>query len=200
LVTNLLPSPGQYNPSVSIRGPGFSNWRVTTDLISTFEEDDIRRDIIVTDTFLTDDGTKRKVDYAFTLKFADPVASQNNNDTGAPYVFSRYADLLLMLAEAENEKNGPTELAYNSLNAVRERAGLDPVSGLTQEELREAIRMERRRELYFEGHRAFDLKRWGELERVAGVAEKQAVVTETDYLLPLPSGVLTANIQQNPGY
>jgi hypothetical protein len=60
--------------------------------------------------------------------------------------------------------------------------------------------MERRRELYFEGHRAFDLKRWGELERVAGVAEKQAVVTETDYLLPLPSGVLTANIQQNPGY
>src|SRR5690606_4471666 len=75
----------------------------------------------------------------------------------------RYAELLLNYAEALNEYDGPNARVYDAVNAVRERGGLFPYelpAGLTQEEMREAIRNERRIELAFEGHRFFDVRRW----------------------------------------
>ncbi len=75
----------------------------------------------------------------------------------------RYAELLLNYAEALNEYEGPNSRVYEAVNAVRERGGLFPYelpSGLTKEEMREAIRNERRIELAFEGHRFFDVRRW----------------------------------------
>ncbi|MDR2086769.1 MAG: RagB/SusD family nutrient uptake outer membrane protein [Dysgonamonadaceae bacterium] len=80
----------------------------------------------------------------------------------------RYAEILLNYAEAANEWEGPTPEIYEALKAIRERAGIfegdDGLYGLkadmTQDEMREAIRTERRIELAFEGHRFFDVRRW----------------------------------------
>lgn len=70
----------------------------------------------------------------------------------------RYADVLLMYAEACNELSDDTH-AQAALNRVRNRAGLSPVS-VTGNELRHAIRNERRLELAFEQNRLYDIRRW----------------------------------------
>ncbi|MGQ8338262.1 RagB/SusD family nutrient uptake outer membrane protein [Sunxiuqinia sp. A32] len=75
----------------------------------------------------------------------------------------RYAEVLLNYAEAKNEYEGPTAEVYSALEAIRERAGMDPFtlpSGLSQDEMREVIRHERRIELAFEGFRFWDVRRW----------------------------------------
>jgi hypothetical protein len=86
----------------------------------------------------------------------------------------RYADVLLMLAEADNEvNNGPTSLAYSCINQVRARAygkllpgatnptEADLAPGLDHDSFLEAIQDERCRELAYEGLRRHDLIRWG---------------------------------------
>lgn len=69
----------------------------------------------------------------------------------------RYSDVLLMYAEAENELNPGSELARDAVNEVRNRAKATPLDSITKE----AIQEERRLELCFEGHRRYDLIRWG---------------------------------------
>jgi hypothetical protein len=67
---------------------------------------------------------------------------------------------LLIHAEAENELNDPTAKAYKSLNRVRRRAGLsDLPTGLTKDQFREAVYLDRRLEVVFEYQRWFDLIR-----------------------------------------
>jgi len=102
----------------------------------------------------------------------DEVATENGNGgwgqthSGIDYNAMRYADVLLMAAEAAVE-TGDLGLALNYINQVRNR---DP-SFDSQAQARMAVRHERRLELGMEGHRMFDLRRWG----VAGQ-------TITDYI------------------
>ncbi|MFT4093927.1 MAG: RagB/SusD family nutrient uptake outer membrane protein [Niabella sp.] len=75
----------------------------------------------------------------------------------------RYAEVLLDYAEAENEVSGPTTAVYNAIQLIRQRAGLSPyalTTGLTQAQMRECIRHERRVELAFEEQRFWDIRRW----------------------------------------
>ncbi len=75
----------------------------------------------------------------------------------------RYADILLMYAEALNEYSGPSGEVYAAVEAIRERAGLTPYqlpAGLSQDEMRKAIQHERQVELAFEEHRFWDVRRW----------------------------------------
>jgi len=72
----------------------------------------------------------------------------------------RYAELLLIHAEAENELNGPTDKAYRSLNRIRHRAGLaDLTPGLSQAQFRDSLYLDRELELVYEYQRWFDLIR-----------------------------------------
>lgn len=119
----------------------------------------------------------------------------------------RYADVLLMYAEALNELNGPSTEAYEAINAVRERARnsnpdseLVDLEGLSQVEFREAVLQERSWELCFEGHRRWDLLRTGTYieKKIAS-----GVPTQDRHLLyPIPLNQLDVNSQltQNPGY
>ncbi|HWK57427.1 MAG TPA: RagB/SusD family nutrient uptake outer membrane protein [Parapedobacter sp.] len=78
-----------------------------------------------------------------------------------PAMIIRLAELYLNYAEALNESDpgNPDVLTY--LNAVRTRGGISALgTDLSQSELREAIRLERRLELCYEGHRYFDVRRW----------------------------------------
>ncbi len=97
-------------------------------------------------------------------KFYDadgPMQNSMNQRTNLNWPIYRYAEVLLMFAEAENEANGPTAAAYDAINQVRARAKLPPLAGLSQDSLRAAVRLERSWELAFESKRLFDLKRWG---------------------------------------
>ena len=99
---------------------------------------------------------------------------KDKNYTAINFPILRYADVLLMIAEAENEANdGPTALAYQCLKEVRDRAGLSELSDMTQAEFRQTVKDERAMELCFEYTRRFDLIRWGEY-----VKNMRALVTE----------------------
>ena len=112
----------------------------------------------------------------------------------------RYADVLLMLAEAMNE-NGKTGTALQYYNQVHARAGLAALSNLTQNEARERIYLERRLELYLEGQRWFDLVRTGRALAVLQTKGMKAYMT----VFPIPlSQIQLINdntvFPQNPGY
>ena len=99
---------------------------------------------------------------------------KDKNYTSINFPILRYADVLLMIAEAENEaNNGPTTLDYHCMKEVRERAGLNELPDMTQEEFRQTVKDERAMELCFEYTRRFDLIRWGEY-----VKNMRALVTE----------------------
>ena len=94
----------------------------------------------------------------------EQVVPKNKNYTPINFPILRYSDVLLMIAEAENEINAsPTNLAYDCLDAVRMRANIMPLSGngLTKDQFREAIKKERAMEFCFEATRRWDLIRWG---------------------------------------
>ena len=85
--------------------------------------------------------------------------------TSINFPLMRYSDVLLMIAEAENEANAvPTTLAYNCLNDVRSRAGIATIAegSLDKDGFRQAVKDERAMELCFELTRRHDLIRWGE--------------------------------------
>lgn len=104
----------------------------------------------------------------YTKKAVD--STQNSIDaynSSTDWVELRFAEVLLNLAEAANEI-GNTSEAYPLLTAIRARAGIDPgtdglyglTSGMNQAQMRDAIRLERKIELAFEGKRYWDLRRW----------------------------------------
>ncbi len=132
-------------------------------------------------------------------KYFDPAYNTNNGPTNLKIM--RYPDVLLMLAEADYHINGSTQLGLDCINAVRNRAGLMPVTEVTPE----AIMHERNVEFGFEWHRYFDLIRWSLLP--------QPWVNITDYLpnfqvgknevLPLPQSEINlsgGHLHQNPGW
>lgn len=106
------------------------------------------------------------------------------------YILIRLADTYLMEAEA---LNGTGARAQALLDAVRARVGLSSVPVSMQ-----AVKDERRRELAGEGHRFFDLVRWG--EAATKLASKGFVANKNE-IMPIPLTELTGTIlKQNPGY
>ncbi len=80
-----------------------------------------------------------------------------------PWVYMRYAEVLLNYAEAQNEAVGPDASVYSAINQIRQRPGINmpPLpAGLSQAAMRDRIRNERRVELAFEEHRFYDVRRW----------------------------------------
>ena len=126
-------------------------------------------------------------------------------------VHMRYAEVLLAYAEAKNEVSGPDASIYDAINKVRSRTGVnlpavDQTKYNSKDLLREFIRHERRIELAMEGHRYFDLKRWGIMAAKLATVKNPAGVTllfgEKNNVLPLPQGEIDKNqsLVQNPGY
>ena len=126
-------------------------------------------------------------------------------ERGLDVIVLRYADVLLMLAEAENEVNGPTVAAYAAFNAVRNRVNMpDVVPSLSKDDFRQEVIHERRVELGFEGQRWFDLVTLGiAAEKINGINELgRKFVPDRQELFPIPKSEidLNSNLQQNPGY
>jgi len=160
----------------------------------------------------------------YIYKMMDPTLINNSLGTTTRCLpLMRYAEILLNFAEATNEASGPTSEVYQSIEAIRQRAGLRPYqlpTGLTQDQMREVIHTERRLELAYEGFRFFDVRRWlvaeqtdnlqmhgMEVDRGATVVYKPFNVrkhqfTKAMYLWPIPLKEIAKSpeLQQNPLY
>lgn len=147
------------------------------------------------------------------IRFVQPFSegqSPQEIQCGADVCLMRYAHVLLMLAEAENELNGPTQKAYDAINQVRKRAEQPELpQGLTKEQFRERIRKEWRYETPFEGWRYFQLKQWNLLKNVPEIVAKEPLYTvaakyEDRFIFwPLPQAEIDkANgvLVQDPAY
>ncbi len=135
----------------------------------------------------------------------DPSTTKYGNN----FIVLRYADVLLMYAEALNEvafANTQSSPALKALNEVRERAGLTAldISDIkNQAAFRKAVMVERQKEFPYEGHRWFDVIRLGGVEEAA--ANEGVKIEEYQKLFPYPSNELqrinnTSLVWQNPGY
>ncbi len=142
------------------------------------------------------------------------------------WVYYRYGEVLLNFAEASNEFEGPSEEVFSAVEAVRQRAGLNPNTldrNLSQDSLRTIIRNERHKELAFEEHRYWDIRRWkiaGEVYNNGPLHGISITKTPTGFLYnvvpvlntafdeskmyfyPIPNSevVSNTNMRQNPGW
>ncbi|MDX2249665.1 MAG: RagB/SusD family nutrient uptake outer membrane protein [Bacteroidia bacterium] len=137
-----------------------------------------------------------------SVKYIEGFSNGKQYDSDLNYKLMRYSDFLLLYAEALNE-SGQTDEALAMVNTIRQRpsVGMPELTGLSQAEARQAIRDERKWELGLEGHRFFDLVRWGiagETIRALGRRFDDGV----HEVMPLPVSELDLNpaLVQNSGY
>lgn len=200
-----------------ITGKTFGGWQglaYTKFFYNSFEDQDLRK----TDLFYDINSHKGPKGRYFTNKYFDPLAMNGPGGIDNPVniVVFRFADVLLMKAEIENEiNNGPNQAAYNAIDQVRNRANVSELDrNLNYQEFLDAVFVERAHELFCEGHRWFDLKRRGldylkknvEPARNAvyewlGI-DLNLIITEKYLYLPIPLSELDANpkLTQNTGY
>lgn len=191
-----------FMPQGSLNGQGQGYCVPTQQFIDGFEEGDLRKDFII----VPDMPGSLFPGTAGAWKYRDPSAGVA--DGGNNWIVLRYADILLIYAEALNKISFGNPEAFDALNQVRNRAGL---ASLTDQELSDqtsfdlAVENERKVELSFEGHRWFDLVRRNRFLEVMNNEYEHplnAVVTEAYNLYPIPLSVINTNsrITQNPGY
>lgn len=203
-------------PSGSQSVPG-SGWNIPTeDLLAAYEDTGKDQRFRASIGFHTgaspiSDTSYVNLPYIKKYQHSHSIFGQSNQN----FPVYRYAEALLMLAEALNEQNKSAEAAVY-LNQVRRRAGLDNLTVSGQTELREAILHERRVELAFENKRWIDLVRTGKaIEVMSAYGSKLKAnpayyylssssyhVNEDHLLFPIPFLELQVNpdLQQNPGY
>jgi len=161
-------------------------------------------------------GTSNSANDRGPFVYKWPGAPNAFNSADNTYVL-RYADVLLMYAEAANEQNGPSADVLTRLNLVRTRAGLAALTAASpqyasKKAMRDEIDRQRRLELAFEGERWYDLLRYARHNQAeAGahavtaldIIEQKLTRRDVNYLLfPLPQAEINNNaqLQQNPGY
>ena len=183
--------------------PGFGDDPATENLYRTYLPTDKRRDVTIRlySATTTPAAPASVVFPGYVYKYLDPTATGNNEGSNN-YPIIRYADVLLMYAEALNEQAAGNADAYTVVNRLRRRAGLPDLTGLTQAQFRDAVLLERRLELAFEGHRWYDLVRTKRLISAIKAQNPAINVQERHYLLPIPQTERDVNpaLEQNPGY
>ncbi|MDR2270795.1 MAG: RagB/SusD family nutrient uptake outer membrane protein [Sphingobacterium sp.] len=130
------------------------------------------------------------------------VGNQSQSSKNTPII--RYAEVLLILAEAENELNGPTQVARDAINAVRLRAGVAPVLDTeNKDSFRELVFEERRKELVYEYQRWFDLARRGSayyVTKLKAAGKTNAAARHIHFPTPQRELNLNPNLEQHPDW
>jgi hypothetical protein len=136
-------------------------------------------------------------------KYVDRSVLLTSSQSSINFPILRYADVLLMYAEAINEVQGPVSDAYNAINQVRVRANTGNLTeGLSQSAFRDSLYAERRREFVQEAQRWFDLVRTGQLVQAVSKVASKTNIADRNYLFPIPQSEISLNsaLTQNPGY
>jgi hypothetical protein len=140
----------------------------------------------------------------------DAMPVDNSTKSENDWILSRYAEVLLIFAEAKNEVSGPDISVYNAINTVRARPGIGmpPIpTGLSKDQMRTRIMHERRVEFGLEAKRYGDMKRWKTAEIYFPTLVDPGGIRHTfdptkHYLFPFPQSEIdiNPNLVQNPGY
>lgn len=149
-------------------------YRPAGEVMTLYDEEDLRRDISIT-----------------TLDNLDFINKYPSGQTGTdPMVISRLAEMYLICAEAQGVEKG-----LPRLNELRNRRGLANIYPSSEAKFIDALLEERRRELLCENHRWYDLVRLGKAVEVLGIQPYQT-------LMPVPASERAANknLTQNDGY
>lgn len=197
----------------SVSGNKFGGIISQVPLIRDWDNNDLRKQFSLYTSYVINGATvKAEVEpgiYDMRLgKYRDPNAPIDTGN-GNDFYFWRFADVLLIFAEAENKLNGPTAAAYESINQVRRRAyGLptgtpsavsDLPAGLSQTAFDDLVFRERGYEFIGEDKRWFDMVR---TNRVASIISAAAALIPSPARKPVPSTLLFAlpdvELQNNP--
>lgn len=195
--------------ALAANGDGFTGFGLaipSPGFINSLAADDTRTPLNFTQEY---EGIPLNFPYSPKFQNLDQVESPRANH-GDDVIIFRLADVYLMLAEALNEQ-GKTGDALSFINPIRQRA-YEPdrpdLAGLDQSAIRDVLWDERRWELYAEGHRRYDLVRWGRLvETVQGadygpLFDGPANIQPHHVLMPIPPTTieLAPQLDQNSGY
>lgn len=218
--TQILPSNWQvsiipYNKNISAYSDETGGIYSTGDFVKSYEAGDLRakeKQFFFT-KFTNESDRTKEVDLGgyFIYKHFDNVAQTSSANSDLNWSVIRYADVLLMYAEASNEVGGPSAKAYEAVNAIRTRAQLPALAGLAKDTFREAVWAERWHELCFENITWFDMAR---LRKAYNVTTKKfdnyvghkfsygPTLTERELLFPIPTPEIrnNTNLKQNAGY
>jgi len=201
--TNFFMPPSASSLIGTVAGQTMGSNQPTEDFINSYESGDLRKDLTI--GYL---GT-----FAYCKKFLDSPSQPLDADVN--WIVLRYADVILMLAEALNEQEfAASGKPFDLINSIRNRAGLSSLNSTStpnQASFRLAIENERRHELAFEGHRWFDLLRTNRAlivmrahtTKVAGSATLLSYIQDFRLLYPVPLAEINANpgvIKPNTGY
>ncbi|MCW3465082.1 RagB/SusD family nutrient uptake outer membrane protein [Chitinophaga nivalis] len=218
--TQIIPSNWQvaiipYNKNISAYASETGGIYATPEFVQSFEANDLRvkeKEFFYTSYTLETDRTKVvELGGYYIYKHFDEAANSSTGNSDLNWPLIRYADILLLFAEASNEVNGPTAKAYDAVNEIRRRATLPELSGLGKTQLQEAIWRERWFELCYENVTWYDMAR---LRKAFNVKTRQfenyvghkftygPVVGERELLFPIPTLELknNPNLKQNKGY
>ncbi|MDR1718647.1 MAG: RagB/SusD family nutrient uptake outer membrane protein [Dysgonamonadaceae bacterium] len=201
----------------TFQGPRNSNWvggswgwhHVKQEFVDQYEEGDLRKDVTILYKGCPQfdgydyDPSWSSTGYNVRKFLVSKSISPDYNTNPANFVVYRFADVLLMKAEALNELGQVTE-AQVPLNKVRARAGLPAVTTSDKATMKEKIIHERRMELAFEGHRWFDLIHIDNGDYAVSFFHSigKTNATKERLLWPVPQEEIDDNplITQNPGY
>ncbi len=195
----------------------------TLAVYNSWDDRDYRKDIAFEDSVVIDGVLTALTDTEFTaarphiakyFRYPGPQDAGDDRRGDNDYNLYRYADVLLIAAEAIAESEGVTPEAIGYINQIRERARFNGVTvtgfpvdvnpGISTADFIDVVREERRLELSFEFKRWYDIKRWGILEEAFTAPtsfEPHDVNPNRDYLFPLPqTEVDVTGFEQNSGY
>ncbi len=218
---NMLPN---FKPATAYGASGTGSTVPTSSFFNSYEPDDLRtkdhEGYFYTSYYHNGSGAPFDLGAPYIFKhfnvvaFGSPgVTGTRVNDLNVPQI--RYAEVLLLFAEAQNELGAPTQDAYDAFKRIRDRAGLTtPALGTyTQESFREAVWKERWHELCYEGITWFDMVRLRRVfnedtkgfDNFVGHVNKNSnkALEEKHLLLPLGVQEMLNNPNlspQNPGY
>lgn len=204
-----------YNRGISLYSAETGGIFAQQEFVKSYEKGDRRakeKEFYYTSYSLRDDRTKTLElgDY-YIYKHFDELAQTNTTSSGMNWPIFRYAEVLLIYAEASNEVSGSSVESFNAVNKIRDRAELPLLTGLSQSELREAIWREKFYELSFENKTWFDMVR---IRKGFNVMTKEfenyvghefvygPTLKERELLFPIPTSEVrnNSNLVQNPGY
>ncbi len=190
----------------SVPNPQGNQFQPTSDLIALYDDNDERKAHNIT-IYVNDNGEE----LPWGSKFAVPFIQNNPGEQNINFPMFRYADALLMLAECYATDGGGDPIAI--VQEIRNRANWNaPLSAAELADIPQTIADERRRELFLEGHRFFDLLRTGKMEEVIRVHGMQQInenqtVTDGAYQnirtkLGIPEGLTLQfdGLEQTPGW
>ena len=205
---------GMHNESSPI-GSQTALYLPTDAFIASFDKGDMRKEWGIKPEYVNVKGNK-VIARTYYNKYINEeyleqeLPASNTNILTWQTQLIRLAEMYLIAAEAENEINGPAG-AYQYINAIRKRARVDQndptnvpdLSGLSQDQFREAVLLERQHELYEEGFAWYDLKRtqtFDKVQKARGSRLNVPIGTYNNTWLIPDTEILNNNIPQNPDY